>query len=123
MNTQKKIFALITLLVIIAIAAIFIFGRQSEDMSTTTTPTVATSTLPTYTAVDVAAHASDTDCWSIVNGYVYDFTSFINQHPGGKKAVLETCGVDASGAFNTVHGGRKRPANELEKHLIGNLKI
>ncbi len=123
MNTQKKIFALITILIIIAIAAIFISGQKSEDMSVTTIPTVATSTLPSYTTQDVAAHATSTDCWSIVNGQVYDFTSFINQHPGGKKAVLKTCGVDASGAFGAMHGGKKRPAEELQKHLIGNLKM
>ncbi len=124
MNTQKKVFTLITVLIIVAIAAIFIFGRKSEDMTVTTTvPMVATTTLPTYTTADVALHATSTDCWSIVNGYVYDFTSFINQHPGGKKAVMQTCGVDASGAFNGKHGGKKRPADELQKHLIGNFKI
>jgi cytochrome b involved in lipid metabolism len=124
MNTQKKIFTLITVLVTIAIAVIFIFGSKSEDMSiTTTVPTVATTTLPTYTTTDVSLHATSTDCWSIVNGHVYDLTSYIDQHPGGKKAVMQTCGIDASNAFNGKHGGKKRPANELEKHLIGNLKI
>lgn len=32
---------------------------------------------------DVAQHASPDDCWVVVNGKVYDLTTFAPNHPGG----------------------------------------
>lgn len=57
------------------------------------------------TAAVVAQHATRTSCWSIVNGNVYDLTSWIPKHPGGEQAILQICGVDGSAKFNRKHGG------------------
>jgi len=37
-----------------------------------------------FTTAEVAAHASDGDCWVIINDRVYDVTAFLDDHPGGK---------------------------------------
>jgi cytochrome b involved in lipid metabolism len=70
---------------------------------------------------DVQKHNSATTCWSAVNGTVYDLTSWVNAHPGGKAAILMICGKDGSALFNAQHGGSGKVANILAKFKIGAL--
>jgi cytochrome b involved in lipid metabolism len=74
---------------------------------------------------EVAKHADQSSCWMVVEGNVYDVTSYISQHPGGE-VILSGCGKDATNMFNsrpdngTSHSGRAR--NELSNLQIGVLK-
>lgn len=72
-----------------------------------------------YTMAEVAKHGSQSDCWSAIDGGVYNLTSWIGQHPGGSDAIVSMCGTDGSSAFNNEHGGERRPANELAGFKIG----
>ncbi|MEI8223626.1 MAG: cytochrome b5 domain-containing protein [bacterium] len=74
-----------------------------------------------YTLADVQKHNSTTTCWSAVNGTVYDLTSWVNAHPGGKAAILMICGKDGSALFNAQHGGSGKVATILAKFKIGSL--
>lgn len=76
----------------------------------------------TYTAADVARHNSEASCWSIINGAVYDLTSWIPKHPGGPRAILKLCGVDGSEAFNNQHGGQSMQLKVLTGFKIGVLQ-
>ena len=71
---------------------------------------------------EVAAHASADDCWSVVNGTVYDLTSWIAQHPGGPSPIESMCGQDATSAFTSQHGGQKTPEKVLAGFEIGRLQ-
>jgi cytochrome b involved in lipid metabolism len=44
------------------------------------------------TLAEVSTHASESSCWTIVNGSVYDITSYIPRHPGGKREIMAICG-------------------------------
>ncbi len=88
---------------------------------TTSSVVDATPTKSGYALADVAKHNSASSCWTAINGNVYDVTSWINQHPGGPEAILSLCGTDGSSAFNTQHGGQRRPASELASFRIGPL--
>lgn len=90
------------------------------------TGTVPPKTTPATTAggyamTDVQKHNSATTCWSAVNGTVYDLTSWVNAHPGGKAAILMICGKDGSALFNAQHGNSGKVANILAKFKIGAL--
>lgn len=90
------------------------------------TPAPAPTTAPApepaqgvYTSADVALHASDASCWSIINGNVYDLTAYIPKHPGGASKIRRICGGDGSSAFEGQHGGDSRPESVLAKYWIG----
>lgn len=57
------------------------------------------------TKTEVAKHASENDCWTIINGSVYDITSYIPRHPGGKN-ILSACGTDGTNLFNGEQEGQ-----------------
>ncbi|KAI9007396.1 cytochrome b5-like heme/steroid binding domain-containing protein [Gaertneriomyces semiglobifer] len=57
----------------------------------------------TYTVADLATHKSETSAWVAVHGKIYDVTSFLNDHPGGKKVLLKNCGKDATKQFDSFH--------------------
>ncbi|KAF8943396.1 hypothetical protein BGZ47_005470 [Haplosporangium gracile] len=59
--------------------------------------------LRSISAAEVAKHNTPEDCWVIVNGQVLDVTTFLPDHPGGKKAILLFAGRDATEEFNMLH--------------------
>lgn len=75
-----------------------------------------------YSTSEVALRSSAQACWSIVNGVVYDLTTYISKHPGGEKNILRICGVDGTRAFEGQHGGESRPEKILAGYKIGILK-
>ncbi|KAI1084691.1 FMN-dependent dehydrogenase-domain-containing protein [Whalleya microplaca] len=52
---------------------------------------------------EVRKHTSQDSCWMVLHGKVYDVTSFLLRHPGGKNILLKNSGRDASAAFDSVH--------------------
>lgn len=71
-----------------------------------------------YALSEVALHNSTSDCWAIINGNVYDLTSWIPRHPGGERAIESLCGKDGSVAFNAQHGG-----GAAQEAILAELKI
>ncbi len=94
-------------------------GGGSTAVPAKTTPDTTGVTLKTYTSTDVSSHNSKTSCWSIINGSVYDLSSWVPQHPGGERAILSICGVDGSASFNGQHGGSSKIASILAGFKIG----
>lgn len=52
---------------------------------------------------EVAQHNTPESCWVVLNGKVYDLTSFYAEHPGGASLITKNAGKDASALFNPVH--------------------
>lgn len=52
---------------------------------------------------EVAKHATREDCWVVVHGRVLDVTHFLEEHPGGPKAILGKAGLDATKFFDPIH--------------------
>ena len=87
-------------------------AAASLVMAATASMTVSASAADAqYTAADVAKHATATDCWTIVDGSVYDLTAFVAAHEGGALVITKMCGVDASAAY------AKAPASHSASYL------
>jgi len=51
---------------------------------------------------EISSHNGPDDCWIVIDGQVFDVTSWVKQHPGGELlAVL--AGEDASALFHSAH--------------------
>jgi len=92
----------------------------------------ATSTTDKSTPVDfvlsaseVAKHSKASDCWQIVSGKVYNFSSYLNQHPGGAEIIIGYCGQEATSAFSTKGNQGSNHSDFawklLGKYLVGDL--
>ena len=92
---------------------------STPNSSSTPTPT---PTVRGYTRADVAQRNTPSDCWTIVDGNVYDLTSWIGAHPGGPGVIRGLCGVDGTVTFEAQHGRSARPNSILESYLLGPLK-
>jgi cytochrome b involved in lipid metabolism len=91
------------------------------DISTSTPATAtstATTTMKSYTLAEVATHATAQDCWTTINGNVYNLTPFVAQHPGGP-AILKVCGKDGTATFTAKHSTQAAPNAQLAKLKIG----
>jgi len=72
-------------------------------------------------ASEISKHSIAKDCWSIVNGNVYNLTTYVQSHPGGAGVIKNICGRDGSGAFKNQHGSSSKPNNVLSAFLLGSV--
>ena len=108
----------IALIMAAAVAGIVVWQKQSVPAVPSGT---ATSTTTGLTLEAVALHNTRADCWTVINGGVYDLTSWIPQHPGGEQAILGLCGTDGSPRFNGQHGGAATQAAILAGFKVGDI--
>lgn len=81
-------------------------------------------------STEVAKHNIKNDCWTIIDGKVYDLTSYVSRHPGGSP-ILKACGVDGTALFQTRMNGKEKVGSgtphsssaqrQLEELRIGEL--
>ena len=61
-----------------------------------------------FTREEIEKHDNENGCWIVVDGKVYDATSVLSWHPGGKAAVLGHAGKvhqETSDEFESIHDG------------------
>jgi len=75
--------------------------------------------LPVFTNEEVAQHNAEGSCWVTAHGKVYDLTSYMSSHPGGKKAILMHGGGEASTDFE-FHS--KIAKASWKRYLIGTVE-
>jgi flavocytochrome c len=90
------------------------YGGGAGVAALTPPPVVAKASggARSFTEAEIAKHNSEGDLWVVIEGKVYDLTSFLPDHPGGKKAIMLFAGKDATEEFNMLH-----PPNVLKKYL------
>ncbi|EXB44868.1 putative cytochrome b5 isoform 2 [Morus notabilis] len=73
-----------------------------------------------YTMAEASDHNTKDDCWVVIDGKVYDVSSYLDDHPGGDDVVLAATGRDATEDFEDA--GHSKSAKELmETFCIGEL--
>ena len=73
-----------------------------------------------YTLEEIAEHNKQDDCWTVLNGRVYDVTEYAKVHPGGKKIFLGK-GKDCTELYNKYHPW-VNGAYLIGKYQVGVLK-
>eukprot|EP00958_Prasinococcus_capsulatus_P025421 scaffold4305_cov370-Prasinococcus_capsulatus_cf.AAC.1 len=76
--------------------------RRSRETPEPTKAAVA-PTLRAVTLEELSTHGSPDDCWLAIDGQVYDFTHFLEDHPAGVEAILQFGGADGTDGFLAVH--------------------
>ena len=104
---MKKVIGIVLVLALVVGAGVFAYTQMNEDEPapasvTTSTDEAALETevvdQEVYAAAEVADHNSASDCWTIINGSVFDITSYVPRHPGGDE-ILRACGTDGTTLF------------------------
>jgi cytochrome b involved in lipid metabolism len=100
-------------------------STASQSDSTKPEPVAETQNSSKITKADVATHNSESDCWTIIDGSVYDITSYIPRHPGGDN-ILSACGTDGTALFNGEKPGQNGGTNDhgsSAKSQLARLKV
>lgn len=77
------------------------------------------SMVKSYTMEEVQKHSSEESAWIVVDGKVYDATSYLDDHPGGAASIVMNAGGDATEDFLAIHSTAARKM--LEDYYIGEL--
>ncbi|XP_050219924.1 cytochrome b5-like [Mercurialis annua] len=73
-----------------------------------------------FTLAQVSEHNNPKDCWLIIDGKVYDVTTFLEEHPGGDEVLLSATGKDATDDFEDV--GHSTGAREtMDQYYVGEI--
>lgn len=64
------------------------------------------------------AHLSEKKRYWYIHGQAYDLQNFINQHPGGRDALLMSRGLNCTGLFETYHFKNRPPDALLAKYRV-----
>lgn len=54
------------------------------------------------TVDELRKHDNEREPWFVINGEVYDGTSFMKEHPGGAQSILSAAGLDSSDEFMAI---------------------
>jgi cytochrome b involved in lipid metabolism len=73
----------------------------------------------------IQSHNTEQDCWIIISNNVYNVTSYISDHPGGRKSIRAYCGGNATEAFQTKNGKGQHSQEAdalLQQYIIGTVQ-
>ena len=60
-------------------------------------------TLRKISMSEIKKHTTPDDCWVVLNGKVYDLSTFHSEHPGGSRLITNNAGKDATALFAPIH--------------------
>ena len=78
-------------------------SKEAAATSAQHTASAASGQGKGFTEAEVAKHNTDSDCWVILYGEVYNVSKFLTDHPGGKDAIMLFAGKDATEQFDMLH--------------------
>ncbi len=96
-------------------------AKSTPEPTASSTPKAEATVQSGYTMANVKANNSESSCWSVISGNVYNLTQWINSHPGGPSRIRALCGTDGTSSFNAQHAGRSTPISTLANYLLGPL--
>ena len=64
---------------------------------------------------EVAKHNTEDDAWLVIDGAVYNISSFASMHPGGEQILIDSAGQDVTDDFWGLH--REEVLNKFHDKL------
>ncbi|MDD2914869.1 MAG: cytochrome b5 domain-containing protein [Gallionella sp.] len=122
---MRKLFIISTVIFWLAVAGFWLADLYMTTIPVTDVSPVVEPAAKGYLLAEVAGHAKQDDCWMAIEGSVYDFTTYLPDHPSAPELILPWCGKEATQAWQTKNKGRAHSsrANQLlEKYRIGTLR-
>ena len=55
------------------------------------------------TSAELKLHKTRSDCWTVLDGKVYNITQYLAYHPGGEKILMSAAGKDCTTTFSKYH--------------------
>ncbi|TQV97792.1 Cytochrome b5 [Cordyceps javanica] len=71
-----------------------------------------------YTLAQIAEANTPEKAWIVIHGRVYNVSSYLDDHPGGRDVLLELAGSDATSDFDFV-GHSKSAAKAMAEFQVG----
>jgi tetratricopeptide (TPR) repeat protein len=112
------------ILAVIIISLISIASANAASSGGGSAPAPAQKPVSTnlpLTLDEVKKHNSAGDCWSIIDGNVYDLTNWVESHPGGSSRIAAICGKDGSSNFLGQHSNSNSAKSQLTRFELGKL--
>jgi len=121
---MKKNMKKINLFLILPLLLFFLAGCGNKNLTNSQNNTNNTpKTNAPLTMAELAKHNSATDCWQLINGQIYDLSSYTSSknHPGGD-TILQGCGQDATAMYKAIgkHNGKAQAM--LPNYLLGTVQ-
>ncbi|MEI6363220.1 MAG: cytochrome b5 domain-containing protein [Actinomycetes bacterium] len=93
----------------------------TPTVTATPTPTpTPTATVASFTLAQVATHNTIANCWTAINGSVYNLSDWAAGHPGGTSVLLrDICGKDGTVGFTTHPTGIGGPTAIIATRKVG----
>ena len=94
--------------------------KQSWENRIESAKQAASTPQKQFTRQEIEKHDTEDDCWLVVDGKVYDATSVLAWHPGGKAAIVGHAGQvhqETSDEFASIHDGFAY--QKLEECVLG----
>lgn len=95
---------------------------QQGETTPTNTDTKTTVETTTYTLQDIQSHNTKTDCWTNIEGKIYDLTTAFGKHKWWDEKLALLCGIDWTTKFNTQHWTNPKARSRLNTLQIWTLK-
>jgi cytochrome b involved in lipid metabolism len=133
------IFAVIVIAVLVA-GLVFYQSKKNNKVVDSSVGALAQDTIDQLKASgkslilnmeEINKHNNPSDCWMLINGKVYNITSYFGSHPGGNSTMAATCGEDATAEYATKNpsstsssGGQSHSSGAtsmLANYYIGDL--
>eukprot|EP01129_Flabellula_baltica_P009174 TRINITY_DN3704_c0_g1_i1.p1 TRINITY_DN3704_c0_g1~~TRINITY_DN3704_c0_g1_i1.p1 ORF type:complete len:136 (+),score=31.48 TRINITY_DN3704_c0_g1_i1:2-409(+) len=99
LNKEFLLYTLLTYLIMLLISWLSGSGKAPPPKQKRKRLLESILNMPGYTMKQVRKHNREHDCWVVVDGFVYDLTSFIGQHPGGGQLLVDRAGKDVTEDF------------------------
>lgn len=127
-NKITNIILYLTIIVILFLTVIYFYidykdRQQARDITNMKAPAKSQDQNNNKLTPDIISkHNNVDDCWLIIDNKVLNVTTFIGTHPGGRDAIIQNCGKDASQMFHSIRKHAKRSVDALiQKFTIGDV--